>query len=60
MSIAQSISSIGNVCSQLQRPYAAVQRAIVVLKIKPALVINTVPHYSDDDVERIRAYLESK
>jgi hypothetical protein len=58
MSIASSISAIGNVCTQLQRPYGAVQRAIEQLSIKPAIVINTVPHYSDDDIERIAKHLE--
>lgn len=57
MSIAPSISAIGNVCAQLQRPYGAIQRAIEQLGIEPAIVINTVPHFSDDDVERIREHL---
>jgi hypothetical protein len=57
MSIATSISAIGNVCAQLQRPYGSIQKAIEQLSIKPAIVINTVPHYSDDDVQLIAEHL---
>lgn len=58
MSTATNISAIGNVCSQLQRPYGSIQRAIEQLGIKPVLTINTVPHFDDADVERIAKHLD--
>ena len=53
----QSISSIGQICSTLQRPYGTVRKAIESLGITPVLVINMVAHYADEDVERLRDYL---
>ncbi len=55
----QSISSIGQICSTLQRPYGTVRKAIERLGITPVLVINMVAHYSDEDVERLREALSN-
>ena len=55
---SQSISSIGQICATLQRPYGTVRKAIEGLGITPVLVINMVAHYSDEDVEHLREYLE--
>jgi hypothetical protein len=52
-----SISSIGQICSTLQRPYGTVRKAIESLGVTPVLVINMVAHYSDEDVERLREHL---
>ena len=54
----QSISSLGQICSTLQRPYGTLRKAIEELGITPVLVINMVAHYSDEDVERLREYLD--
>jgi hypothetical protein len=60
MSTATSISSIGHICSTLQRPYGTIRKALEALQITPTVVINCVAHYSDDDVERLREHLERK
>lgn len=53
----QSISSVGQICSTLQRPYGTVRKAIERLGITPVLIINLVAHYADEDVERLREHL---
>jgi hypothetical protein len=52
-----SISSIGQICATLQRPYGTIRKTIESLGITPVLIINMVAHYSDDDVERLREAL---
>jgi hypothetical protein len=52
-----SITSIGCLCSQLQKPYGQVRKAIELLGIKPVLIVNMVAHYSDDDVQLIAEHL---
>lgn len=56
MTTATSISSIGHLCSHLQRSYTAVRLAIAELGIKPAVTINDVDHFSDADVDRLAAH----
>jgi hypothetical protein len=51
-----SISSIGQICATLQRPYGTIRKAIESLRISPVLVINMVAHYADEDVERLREH----
>jgi hypothetical protein len=53
-----SISSLGQICSTLQRPYGSLRKAIEELGITPVLVINMVAHYSDEDVERLGEYFQ--
>jgi hypothetical protein len=57
---ATSISSIGQVCQTLQASYSAVRRAIEALGLQPALVINGVPHFADEDVDLIAKHLRGQ
>ncbi len=49
----RSIVSIGKACSIIQAMPTAVRAAAAELRINPELIINGVPHYAEDDVERI-------
>lgn len=55
--VAISATSIGQLCAYLQQPISRIRRAIEALKVEPAIRLNNVDHYSDDDCERVRDYL---
>jgi hypothetical protein len=54
------LSSIGFVCQTLQQPPGTIRRAAESLGIKPALCINGVAHYDDEQVAAIREQLQSE
>ena len=60
MSTATCISSVGHICAALQRPYGTIRKAIEELGLTPAVIINMVAHYADDDVEKIREHLQKQ
>lgn len=59
MSATQSIVSIGKLCAICQAGPDRIRAAADVLRIKPALSINGVPHYDETDVPRIAHHLHT-
>lgn len=55
-----SIVSIGKACELLQAGINRIRVAAAELGIKPALTINLVDHFNEDDLDRIRARLNSQ
>ena len=53
-------SSIGNVACHLQINVAGIDRIARRLRLRPVLVLDNVPHFSDEQIEKIRAALERK
>lgn len=49
------LRSLGQLTSDVQRPYASLAQAVERLAIAPALTIDGVPYFDADAVERITA-----
>ena len=47
------LSSIGNICAELQSPMSELNRVLGSLNIEPRMRINGTGFYSADDVSRI-------
>jgi hypothetical protein len=47
------LESIGHLCQSLQSPYARIQRAIEKLNVRPAVTINGIAHFNEEQTERI-------
>jgi len=47
------LRSLGQLTADVQRPYAALARAVEEQHIKPAVTIDGVPYFDADAVERI-------
>ena len=60
MVTTQSIVSIGQLCAILQAGPQRVMAAAAKLGIVPTHRINTIPHYSEDDIPRLREYLDTE
>ena len=50
------LTAIGVLASQLQRSVAAIRDTAATLGMSPAWLINQVPHYDREQVERLTAY----
>ena len=57
MDATSSIVSVGCAASQLQTNVTRLIQAARALSIQPAQTINGIQHYSENDIERIRAFL---
>lgn len=53
----QSLASVGYIAGQLQTPVARILAIAASEGIRPAMTINGIVHFSDDDVERIAGYI---
>jgi hypothetical protein len=51
------LESIGHLCSSLQAPFAVVRRAINELGLAPALTLNAVQHYDEQQCEQIAEWV---
>ena len=49
----QSLETVSHLCQTFQRSYAVVRRALEEIGARPALTINGVDHYCEQDVERL-------
>lgn len=54
----RDITSIGKASALLNTMPGKIESAAVALGVVPAVRINGVPHYGDDDLERIREHLK--
>lgn len=52
----ESLNSIGFVCQTLQRAPGHIRKAADKLGIKPAVLLNGIPHYADEAVEQLRRH----
>lgn len=50
-----SITSIGKAAAELQAPVSQIRQIARALSIVPEMVINDIPHFRTDDLERIAA-----
>ena len=55
----QHLESLGHLCASLQAPYARVRRAVDALGIEPAVTINGVPHFDEQQCDCIAREIKS-
>lgn len=60
MTTTDSINSIGFCCQLLQRAPGLIRKAAAELKIAPVVTINSVVHFSDEQVETLRRHFAQK
>jgi hypothetical protein len=60
MSTTISAVSIGQAAALIQAMPNKIREAAEALEIRPAMRINLVDHYSEDDLERIATYLRAE
>lgn len=51
------LESIGHLCQSLQSPFARIRRVVDALGISPAVTINGVEHFDEQQCEQIADYL---
>lgn len=53
----QSLVSVGRIATILQRGPESVRAAADRAKVRPALILNGIPHFDENDVPKIRREL---
>lgn len=52
--------SLGECCRMLRCTPTTLNRAAEVLRIEPALLLNSVPYYTEADIEKLRQHLANQ
>jgi hypothetical protein len=60
MSETPSIISVGQAAAWLQTPPQRIEQAAQSLGVRPAMLLNRVPHFHEADIGRIGDYLQSR